>query len=187
MERQSVKVRSSQTKLTMRGIAARALLGGISNDSPGCSDRRPTGLEKKVNAFWSHKTTKVIVFIVSIGLVVAGQYLLGQSEPIESLVPTSQRINDQFRIDVDNLENVLAGVPLLLLGGILFAISVREIIFCGDKLEADFTDENPTLRRNSKWINCLIMGGGSFALLLISLFLSLCKVFLCAFMPGFKL
>jgi 4-amino-4-deoxy-L-arabinose transferase-like glycosyltransferase len=116
------------------------------------------------------KITKVLGLLSSVGLVAAGQYLVSRSETIEALSSTSQVINRRYRIDVDNLDNVLVGIPLLLAGGVLFYLSTTEVNFRGGLIPFRNGREQINPTKLSSWRTGMMVGCGGLIFLLIRLF-----------------
>jgi 4-amino-4-deoxy-L-arabinose transferase-like glycosyltransferase len=75
--------------------------------------------------------TRSVLFILGTGFVVAGYYLMSRFENIEALGDLSTILNTIYRIDVNNLDNVVVGIALIMAGGLLFLLASRHLIFKG--------------------------------------------------------
>lgn len=142
----------------------------IKESSESTLKRALIGFRKKTNTFLRWKTMKTLMFFSSVGCVVFGQYLMSRFVPIEALILTSQRINDRFRIDVKNLDNVIVGILFILVGGVLFAFSTRDIIFRGGHSPSKGKSELSTPSNISVGKTFWIVGSVGLAFLLIRLF-----------------
>ncbi|MBI5349825.1 MAG: glycosyltransferase family 39 protein [Chloroflexi bacterium] len=59
-------------------------------------------------------------FVLGIALVAFGQYLMGQPDPLFVEFAFTKILNTYYRWDIYNLDNVIVGVVLFIIGGVLF-------------------------------------------------------------------
>jgi len=64
-------------------------------------------------------------FVLGIALVAFGQYLMGQPDPLFVEFSFTKILNTYYRWDIYNLDNVIVGVVLFVIGGVLFARAAR--------------------------------------------------------------
>jgi 4-amino-4-deoxy-L-arabinose transferase-like glycosyltransferase len=75
------------------------------------------------------KLIRFLMALIGFLLLVAGQYQLSRSNPL-SIPPTlfGQWLNHTLRFDIINIDNIIFGLPLVLLGVFLFVFSLHSLI-----------------------------------------------------------
>jgi len=71
------------------------------------------------------RDTRWLRFLAALATVGYGQYLLATAEPVYGPFAWAAALNGRWRFDLLNLDNVLVGVPLLLIGAALFSGAAR--------------------------------------------------------------
>jgi 4-amino-4-deoxy-L-arabinose transferase-like glycosyltransferase len=72
------------------------------------------------------RDTRWLWLLLAVVFAVCGQYLLARPDAVH-VFPWAQPLNSRLRFDLVNLDNVVLGAPLLLLGSLLFAWGGRPI------------------------------------------------------------
>ena len=61
--------------------------------------------------------------LIGLGLIVYGQTLMHQREPVGEINQTLETLNLTFRLDIVNMQNLGSAIPYLLAGGLLCAFA----------------------------------------------------------------
>ena len=74
--------------------------------------------------------------LISLGLIVNGQYLMHQREPAGKINEALDILNITFRLDIVNMQNFGGAIPYLLAGGLLSALAFLPDWNKGEELQA---------------------------------------------------
>lgn len=80
--------------------------------------------------------------LIGLGLIVNGQYLMHQRDPVGAINKTLDILNITFRLDIVNMQNFGAAIPYLLAGGLLSAFAFLPGWNKKDKLETPARNKN---------------------------------------------
>ncbi len=93
-------------------------------------------------------------FVLGIALVAFGQYLMGQPDPLFVEFSFTKILNTYYRWDIYNLDNVIVGVGLFIIGGVLFVRAAQTWVI---------KEESPDLPKEettTRWRDGLRATGG---------------------------
>ncbi len=117
---------------------------------------------------WSN--VRWLTAIIGLGLLVYGQFqLAGSAIQIKSQIPLGAWLNKTIHLGIPDINNVLVGLPILILGAVLLVLSLRGLTL-SVTLASEILLEKPVGFRlfKSAWIPSLF-GTILFALVLIQL------------------
>ena len=116
-----------------------------------------------------HPRSRWLTGLLGLAAIIAGQARLASD--IVSLAPPSKPgiwLNEELHLAIPSIDNVLAGLPLLLVGGFLLALALRGLRLL--PLESPFrVSEPPKLRVLKRTWYLALVGLGSFAFVLLRL------------------
>ncbi len=123
------------------------------------------------SSWTSEAQSRALDVLLGIELMILGQYAMSQYKPLVVPYEFSRALNEWLRVDVTNLDNVLVGAVLLILGGWRLAVGVRRVGYSETGPETlTPLSMRPALNRAALvWLRLLAVGGLLFAFLLIRL------------------
>jgi 4-amino-4-deoxy-L-arabinose transferase-like glycosyltransferase len=132
-------------------------------------ERLKTGWTKIRERLSLNPNKQFQLFIIALILVIAGQLIMRRTVPIDSWNEMRQTINYWLRVDVKYLGNVMIGMSLTIIGGILFVISsYKKGLFKKDLFDPLPQQDQPILQKFhfSQWLPRFVLGVILFGLLL---------------------
>lgn len=165
--RQRWRVRSGDRQVRVAGVFSPVLTWIRYRRLPAAAEAAPVAAEE-ARASWSGTVSPGVTLIAGLLLIYAGQYELLAQGSLAS--PVSQWLNATLRLGLNNLDQVLSGLPLVLAGTLLVAVTLAKVRWL--RAESDWASGQPdTLQL--RWLRgfwpWLLAGGGLAALLLLRL------------------
>jgi 4-amino-4-deoxy-L-arabinose transferase-like glycosyltransferase len=106
----------------------------------------------------SRRPDSLFNFVLGIALVAFGQYMMGQPDPLFVEFAFTKTLNTYYRWDIYNLDNVIIGVVLFIIGGVLFVRAAQPWMI--KEASPDLPKEETTTR----WRDGIRATGGLLAL-----------------------
>ena len=164
----------SQPEVRVLGVFSPVLTWLKYRWRPRLALRRDAKTPDRVRWFssWtSEAQSRALDVTLGIELMVLGQYAMSQYKPLVVPYEFSRALNEWLRVDVTNLDNVLVGAALLILGGWRLAVGVQRVRHSetGPETLTPFSMRPALNRAGLVWLRLMAVGGLLWGFLLFRL------------------